>query len=132
MNIQQKLTKIKPVHMFIASGALGACLGYGIGVFYPPPRPPPGLVTGYIEDSRELVPVSSKAPVEEGIQDQGSSTVPVYRSKSGTKYYFPWCSGLASIKKENLQTFPSEIEAINLGYEKAKSCSSKDPKEGEK
>jgi len=60
-----------------------------------------------------------------------ASNSPVYASGSGTKYYFPWCSGYSSIKKENLKTFISEGEAISAGYEKAKNCSSTEAK-GEK
>lgn len=43
-------------------------------------------------------------------------------SKSGTKYYYPWCSGVARIKEENKIWFASADEANKAGYSPASNC----------
>lgn len=54
--------------------------------------------------------------------DEINSQDLVFASKNGTKYYFKNCSGLSRIKQENLISFDSEKEAIESGFEKAKTC----------
>lgn len=49
----------------------------------------------------------------------------VSASKNGTKYYFPWCSGLSRIKKENLVSFASAKEAEAAGYALAANCAAR-------
>lgn len=48
--------------------------------------------------------------------------IEIVASKSGTKYYYPWCSGINRIKPENKVYFTSHTEAINKGYSRAKNC----------
>jgi len=43
-------------------------------------------------------------------------------SKTGTKYYFPWCGTAKRIKEENRVWFGSKEEAEAKGYEPAKNC----------
>lgn len=43
-------------------------------------------------------------------------------SKSGTKYYLPWCGTAKRIKDENKVWFASKAEAEAAGYEPAKNC----------
>lgn len=43
-------------------------------------------------------------------------------SKSGTKYYFPWCGGAARIADANKVWFNSESEARAKGFEPAANC----------
>ena len=43
-------------------------------------------------------------------------------SKSGTKYYFPWCGTASRIKEENKIWFASEAEARKAGYTPAANC----------
>lgn len=43
-------------------------------------------------------------------------------SKSGTKYYFPWCSGAARIAEANKVWFASAEEAKSKGYSPASNC----------
>lgn len=43
-------------------------------------------------------------------------------SKNGTKYYFPWCSGVDKIKEENKIWFASKEDAKQKGYTPAKGC----------
>lgn len=43
-------------------------------------------------------------------------------SKTGTKYYLPWCGSARRIKEENKIWFASKAEAEAAGYEPAKNC----------
>lgn len=43
-------------------------------------------------------------------------------SKSGSRYYLPWCGGVKNIKPENLVYFASKEEAEAKGYTPAKNC----------
>ena len=43
-------------------------------------------------------------------------------SKNGTKYYYPWCSGVSRIKEENKVWFSSSDEAKKAGYSPASNC----------
>jgi hypothetical protein len=47
----------------------------------------------------------------------------VLASKSGTRYYFPNCSGVKRIKTENLVYFKTVEEAEKKGLTLAKNCS---------
>jgi hypothetical protein len=46
----------------------------------------------------------------------------VLASKSGTKYYYPWCSGVARIKEENKVWFSTVDQAKSAGYTPASGC----------
>jgi hypothetical protein len=43
-------------------------------------------------------------------------------AKGGTKYYFPWCSGVSRIKEENMVWFDSYEQAQMAGYSAAANC----------
>lgn len=43
-------------------------------------------------------------------------------SKSGSRYYLPWCSGASRIKEENKVWFASKEEAEAAGYTPALNC----------
>ncbi len=62
----------------------------------------------------------SKTPLIAPEGQGGGSEVTA--SRNGTKYYFPWCSGVARIKEENKITFPDENSAKSAGYSKAANC----------
>ena len=46
----------------------------------------------------------------------------VFSSKSGTKYYYPWCSGAARIKDANRVWFNTIDEAKSAGLTPAANC----------
>ncbi len=46
----------------------------------------------------------------------------IVASKNGTKYHFPWCSGVKRIKEENKIWFNNEQEAREAGYTPAANC----------
>ncbi len=46
----------------------------------------------------------------------------IVASKTGSKYYFPWCSGAKRIAEANKTWFSSEQEAQNAGLQRAANC----------
>lgn len=46
----------------------------------------------------------------------------IVASRSGSVYYFPWCSGAGKILPANQRWFASESEAQGAGYTPAKAC----------
>jgi hypothetical protein len=64
-------------------------------------------------------------PIKEPIKITKSLNSPktsVFGSKTGKKYYFPWCGGLSRIKPENRVEFENTALAIKAGYSPAKNC----------
>jgi hypothetical protein len=43
-------------------------------------------------------------------------------SKSGKKYYFPWCGSVLRVQTEKKIWFASKVQAEDLGYRIAKDC----------
>ena len=52
----------------------------------------------------------------------GSTSGELVASKTGTKYYLPWCGTAKRIKEENKVWFKSKAEAEAAGYTPAKNC----------
>jgi hypothetical protein len=52
----------------------------------------------------------------------GASGGQYVASKTGTKYYLPWCGTAKRIKDDNKVWFASKAEAEAAGYEPAKNC----------
>ncbi len=84
-----------------------------------------------IERSSTLLSVSSSSSPNETVPDknlapieiiQNSSEKSFVASKSGTKYYLPWCGIVSKIKEENKIWFASEAEARKAGYISATNC----------
>lgn len=59
-------------------------------------------------------------PVTTASTSTGQGTV--FGSKSGTKYYYPWCSGANRIKPENRVWFPTIEAAKAAGLTPAANC----------
>ncbi|MEK7568699.1 MAG: hypothetical protein AAB497_01125 [Patescibacteria group bacterium] len=52
----------------------------------------------------------------------GATTEQLVASKSGKKYYYPWCAGVQKIKEENRIYFASKSEAETRGYTPSATC----------
>lgn len=61
-------------------------------------------------------------PTGEGSVQAESSQKTIVASRNGTKYYYPWCSGVGRIKEENKVWFGNVAEAEGAGYTKAANC----------
>lgn len=70
-------------------------------------------------DAKPLIEVSRAPLVEEGAMMGGGQYV---ASRTGTVYYFPWCSGVAAIQPENERWFATKEAAEKAGYRPAKNC----------
>ncbi|MEK7157545.1 MAG: hypothetical protein AAB688_00535 [Patescibacteria group bacterium] len=73
----------------------------------------------------ETVPIrdsvsSLGTPTTKSIQNSREKSF--VASKTGTKYYFPWCGGVSKIKEENKIWFDSAIKARESGYTPAANC----------
>ncbi|MFA5997085.1 MAG: hypothetical protein WC791_01195 [Candidatus Paceibacterota bacterium] len=54
--------------------------------------------------------------------DATSNSTDLVGSKNGTKYYYPWCSGVKNIFPSNLIHFASKSEAEARGYTPSATC----------
>jgi hypothetical protein len=60
---------------------------------------------------------------QNGLLDSSGGLQTVIGSKSGSKYYYPWCAGaLARTKPENRVEFASPALAMAAGYSPAGNC----------
>lgn len=73
-----------------------------------------------LENSQTLEENSNVALTREAFIKPGELNF--VASKNGTKYYFPWCGGVKTIKSENKIWFSSREEAEKAGYAPAKNC----------
>jgi len=64
----------------------------------------------------------SKISESESLESVPKSDKNLVASKSGTKVYYVWCSGVSRIKPENKVFFDTLDEALNKGYTKASNC----------
>jgi hypothetical protein len=82
-----------------------------------------GYMTGLDKNRPNLMIFEPKivtnnvAEIEEEIQTKN-----LVASKSGTKVYYVWCSGVSRIKPENKVYFDTVEEALNKGYKPASNC----------
>lgn len=73
-----------------------------------------------VRDNSCIPPVTD-ASIKEGERiAQGDNTI--VASKSGTRYYYIWCSGVSRIAAKNKIYFSTEEEAEKKGYTKASGC----------
>lgn len=78
------------------------------------------------EESR-VVSSSNSASVAQAVKTQlsstgGASAGSIVASKTGTKYYYPWCGGVNNIADKNKVWFNSVDEARANGYTPASNC----------
>jgi hypothetical protein len=74
--------------------------------------------------TKELVTASvlNSQVQQNNINSQEQVSGEVVASKSGTKYYYPWCSGVSRIKEENKVWFNTIEEARATGLTPASNC----------
>lgn len=78
----------------------------------------PGIAVSQLATTTSPLPLSSATKAAPGLPAGGE----VVASKSGTKYYFPWCGTVKRIKEENKVWFASREAAEAAGYEPAENC----------
>ncbi len=85
--------------------------------------------TGVVGSQAKSDNLSTESAQDGSLAQTTVSTTPtmsaggqVVASKTGTKYYFPWCAGAKRIKPENQITFASADLARSAGYTPAANC----------
>jgi len=80
-------------------------------------------------ENLEYVSGSETKPQKSSQSTQGASVInattagtELVGSKNGTKYYYPWCSGVKNISPANLIHFSSKSEAETRGYTPSTTC----------
>lgn len=74
------------------------------------------------------VQTPQKSTLNAGIKDQTANVLAsteseqLVGSKNGTKYYYPWCSGVQKISPANLIHFDSKESAEARGYTPSAAC----------
>ncbi|HEY4505533.1 MAG TPA: hypothetical protein VJG67_02485 [Candidatus Paceibacterota bacterium] len=66
--------------------------------------------------------VSETASLAKAVSFASSTSGVVIGSKSGKKYYYPWCGTLKRVKPENQVPFASIEAARSAGYTPAANC----------
>lgn len=70
-------------------------------------------------DARPLIDVQRATAAAGTAMAPGGQYV---ASRTGSVYYFPWCSGAAAIAPQNERWFASKEAAEKAGYRAAKNC----------
>ncbi len=112
MSIEHLKEKIKPFYLLIL-GILIACLFFGLGRLSALEERKTPIKIEYPQNS-QTASVLGATGVEEGGE--------VIGSKSGKKYYFPWCGTVKRIKPENQLKFASIEEAKKAGFTPGGNC----------
>ena len=86
-----------------------------------------------IEGSKQPIRVENRVSVQTeassqvggqsaSVIDAGGSANTIVASKSGTKYYYSWCSGVQKISVANRIYFSSQEDAKAAGYTPSSTC----------
>jgi hypothetical protein len=118
-----------PIHVLYVSVLLGtAILAFSLGILAGK-----DLERGALELQMTTFPMEKSASARSAPEasvskvTQEKAVVPkegggYVASKSGTRYYLPWCSGVSRIKEENKIWFATKEEAEARGLTPAKNC----------
>lgn len=124
MSIDEKLEKIKPLYgiLLLVSTAM---IFFALGRLSVENTPKNEVKIGFVPSLQSATVINSQntttttqnlrelTPTEDG---------PVIGSKSGKKYYFPWCGTVKRIKPENQVPFNSIAEAKKAGFTPGGNC----------
>jgi hypothetical protein len=130
---KQQVAKIPTEALVLAILLLSSLSSFGLGILYAKDTgiagaATPGIVDAsgpsYLKASAQEASVAAAATPAEA--EQNAPAIPeggqFVASKSGQRYYFPWCSGAKQIKEGNKIWFDSREAAEAKGYTPAKTC----------
>jgi len=123
---QEKGLKIKDDLYIVIMIILVATASFGLGKLssYEKSRTPISIINTRnaiykdVFDTGLSSSTKNQLPVNQPVQVSGE----VVASKSGTKYYYPWCSGVSKIKEDNKVWFKSIEDAKLAGLTPASNC----------
>lgn len=78
-----------------------------------------------IEERKTPIIIKNEAVAEKSLTNEAYRPITsgqYVASKTGSSFYFPWCSGARRIKEANMVWFKSKEEAISRGYTPAGNC----------
>jgi hypothetical protein len=89
-----------------------------------------GYLAGYDENKSKIWVFESKnTPIyrenstqKDSLEVEGKPLKNLVASKSGTRIYYVWCSGVSRIKPENKVYFDTVDDALKQGYKLASNC----------
>jgi len=110
-HISQKYKRILPFILIISSSLFYICSIFFIG-----------YIEGLNTNKKDNIKVLVKNEERQIKYNHNKKRGEVVASKSGKKYYFPWCSGINRIKDENKVYFSTELDAQNKGLTLSSSC----------
>jgi hypothetical protein len=129
MSIKETLEKIKPFYtplLFVVLASIFFALGrLSVTGLYKTP-----INIQYGNEALVLYGQATTTPAQEStIKVAQTNTAPAVKtdgpvigSKSGKKYYFPWCGTVKRIKLENQVHFASIAEAKSAGFTPGGNC----------
>lgn len=126
-SIKQNLAKIPAGAVYSAILLLGCTGSFGLGVIAAKEMD----LSGGEGKGFWIEEVSATSSLPAAVQSavapaQEPADIPAggqyVSSKTGTRYYLPWCSGAKQIKEENKVWFATKEAAEAAGYTPAKNC----------
>ena len=132
MSIDQMLEKIKPFYTIILLIVIGSIF-FALGRLSSLEKSKAGIKFEYPNTAQTgsvIVSVSSTTPDTLKTKENTNTVVvpvvaqsgEVVGSKSGKKYYFPWCGTVKRIKPENQVHFATIDEAKKAGFTPGGNC----------
>ncbi len=125
MSIKETLEKIKPFYTLILIVVV-ASLFFAIGRFSKLEESKTPIKIEYSNINQTSSAINSIATSEPKKEPVPKEIIPsdgqVIGSKSGKKYYFPWCGTVKRIKPENQVPFSSIEEARKAGFTPGGNC----------
>jgi len=117
MSIKDLIEKVKPFYILILSLVI-ASIFFSLGRLSILNEKHNPIKIEYSNDLQTASVVLSDSPKSDLRQESGQ----VIGSKSGKKYYFPWCGTVKRIKPENQVHFASIEDAREAGFTPGGNC----------
>ncbi len=131
MSINQSLEKIKPFYGLLLLLSI-AVIFFSLGRLSVVNNEKTPINIGYPNQNLTATAINSSTSSPKTVFGQGGEVLtstpdiktdgPVIGSKSGKKYYFPWCGTVKRIKPENQVKFGSIAEAKSAGFTPGGNC----------
>lgn len=121
MSIKETLEKIKPFYPVFLSLVI-AVIFFGLGWFASLEQHKTRLKIEYVNGTSTASVIASVTAPLDKVQEVPQASGAVVGSKSGKKYYFPWCSTVKRMKLENQVPFESIAAAKKAGFTPGGNC----------
>ncbi len=120
-SINETLEKIKPFYPLLLLVIFSAIF-FILGRFSALRGASEQVRVSYTPSTQTSSAINSGVVVEKEVEQTATSSGNVIGSKSGKKYYFPWCGTVKRIKPENQVHFATIEEAKKAGFTPGGNC----------